>query len=43
MESVLSNATPAIQVVAAVISYLIDMFQKLGSLLSFATGITSID
>jgi hypothetical protein len=42
-DSVIQNATPALAVAAVVISYLLDLFQKIGGLFSFATGITSFD
>ena len=43
MENVISRATPAMQVVAVVLSYLTEIFSRIGSLFSFATGITSFD
>ena len=43
MENVVSRATPAMQVAAVVISYIIEMFKRISGIFSFATGITSVD
>ncbi len=43
MENVISRATPAMQVLAVVLSYLTELFGRIGSLFSFATGVTSFD
>lgn len=43
MENILSRATPAMQVAAVVISYLVEIIQRIGSLFSFTTGITSFE
>ena len=43
MENVVSRATPALQVLAVVLSYLTEIFGRIGSLFSFAIGVTSFD
>ncbi len=43
MENAVERATPAMQVAAVVISYIIEMFKKISGLFSFVTGITSVD
>ena len=43
LDGAVSRAVPALQVLAVVLSYLTDIFQRIGGLLSFATGITSLD
>ena len=43
MDNILSRATPAMQVAAVVISYLVELIQRIGSLFSFTTGITSFE
>ncbi len=43
LDGVTSRAIPAFQVFAVVVSYLMDIFNRLGGLFSFATGITSLD
>ena len=43
LDGVVSRAVPAMQVLAVVLSYLTDIFERMGGLFSFATGITSVD
>ena len=43
MDSLIERAAPAMQIVAVAISYLMDLFKRIGDIFSFATGITSVD
>lgn len=43
MDNIISRATPAMQVAAVVISYLVEIIQRISGMFSFMTGVTSFE